>query len=142
MAVAALDLPGRAGGGEPLAILADVAVHVWPEQHVDQHRNGRVDHQPDHTARAGDIAARTPQSPLLVLSGELDFPVLRTDAAELVGSLRQRYVQPEYVQLVTVAELAHPLAKPPGLQLAPQLPVAKVVDEAMTQWFLRHLAAR
>jgi dienelactone hydrolase len=96
----------------------------------------------DCVARAGDIAARTPQPPLLVISGELDFPVLRTDAAELVEALRQRYAQPDHVQLTTVADLAHPLAEPPGLQPAPQLPAAKAVDEAMTQLFLRHLAAR
>jgi hypothetical protein len=76
-----------------------------------------------------------------VLSGELDFPVLRTDAAELVEALRQRYTQPDHVQLTTVAHLAHPLAEPPGLQPAPQLPATMAVDEAMTQWFLRHLTA-
>jgi dienelactone hydrolase len=96
----------------------------------------------DFVARAGDIAARAPQPPLLVISGELDFPVLRTDAAELVEALRQRYAQPDHVQHTMVADLAHPLAEPPGLQPAPQLPAAKAVDEAMTQWFLRHLTAR
>ncbi len=96
----------------------------------------------DFVARAGDIAARAPHPPLLVLSGELDFPVLRTDAAELVDALRQRYAQADHVQHTTVADLAHPLAEPPGLQPAPQLPAAKAVDEAMTEWFLRHLTAR
>jgi dienelactone hydrolase len=83
----------------------------------------------DFVARAGDIAARTPQPPLLVISGELDFPMLRADAAELVG-------------LTTVANLPHPLAEQPGLEPAPQLSATKVVDEAMTQWFLCHLTAR
>ena len=96
----------------------------------------------DFVARAGDIAARAPQLPLLVISGELDFPVLRTDAAELVGTLRKRYTQPDHARLTTVAGLAHPLAEPPGLEPAPQLPAARAVDEAMTQWFLRHLTAR
>lgn len=95
----------------------------------------------DFVAHAGDIAARAPQPPLLVLSGELDFPVLRTDAAELVDALRKRYAQPDHVRLTTVPDLAHPLAEPPGLKPAPQLPAAKAVDEAMTQWFLRHLTA-
>lgn len=96
----------------------------------------------DFVARAGDIAARIPQPPLLVISGELDFPVLRTDAAELVGALRERYAQPDHVRLTTVADLSHPLAEQPGLEPAPQLSATKVVDEAMTQWFLRHLTAR
>lgn len=93
-------------------------------------------------ARAGDIAARTPQPPLLVISGELDFPVLRADAAELVGALRDRYAQADHVRLTTVADLPHPLAEQPGLEPAPQLAATKVVDEAMTQWFRRHLPAR
>jgi hypothetical protein len=41
-----------------------------------------------------------------------------------------------------VADLAHPLAKPPGLQPAPQFLSVKAVDEAMTRWFLRHLTPR
>jgi hypothetical protein len=77
-----------------------------------------------------------------VLSGELDFPVLRTDAAQLLDVLRERYPQSEHVQLKTVPDLAHPLAKPPGLNPAPQLPAAKAVAEAITQWFRRHLIAR
>lgn len=96
----------------------------------------------DFVARAGDIAARTPQPPLLVISGELDFPVLRADAAELVGALRDRYAQADHVRLTTVADLPHPLAEQPGLEPAPQLAATKVVDEAMTQWFRRHLPAR
>jgi hypothetical protein len=70
----------------------------------------------------------------LVLSGELD-PVSRTDAGELVSALRERYALPDHIQLTTVPELA----EPPGLQPAPQLPAAKTVDEAITQWFLHHL---
>ena len=93
----------------------------------------------DFVAHVEDIAARTPQPPLLVLSGELDFPVLRADAAELVGALRERYAQPDHIALTTVPDLAHPLAEPPGLQPAPQLPTAKAVGEAITQWFLHHL---
>lgn len=96
----------------------------------------------DFVACAGDIAARAPQPPLLVVSGELDFPVLRTDAAQLVDALRERYTQPDHVRLTTVPDLAHPLAEPPGMEAAPQLPTAKAVDEAMTQWFLRHLTPR
>lgn len=75
----------------------------------------------DRVARAGDIAARTPQPPLLVLSGEPDFPVLRTDAAELVEALHQRYTQPDHVQLTTVAHLAHPLE---SVHLVPGLPLS------------------
>lgn len=110
--------------------------YPWNEE------SGKAADRLDGVARAGDIAARTPQPPLLVLSGELDFPVFRTDAAELVGALRQRYTEPEHVRLTTVADLPHPLAEPPGLLPAPQLPATKVVDQEMTEWFLHHLTAR
>jgi dienelactone hydrolase len=93
----------------------------------------------DFVARAEDIATRAPQPPLLVLSGELDFTILRTDAAKLVAALGKRYAQPDDVQLTTVPDLAHPLAEPPGLQPTPQLPTAKAVDDMITQWFQRHL---
>lgn len=96
----------------------------------------------DFVAHAEVIAARAPQPPLLVVSGELDHPALRTDAAELVDALRERYVQPDHVRLTAVPDLPHPLAEEPGLHPAPQSPATKVVDEAITQWFLRHLNAR
>ena len=93
----------------------------------------------DFVARAGDI---TTQPPLLLVSGELDHPALRTDAAALVDALRERYAHPEEVELRTVPDLPHPLADEPGLEPAPQLPAAKAVDEILTQWFLRQLTAK
>jgi len=95
--------------------------------------------QLDFVARADEIAAGHPQPPLLLVSGELDIPALRTDAKALVGALRDRYTTPEHLELVTVPGLGHPLADEPGLAPAPQLPLAKAVDEAMIEWFLRHL---
>jgi hypothetical protein len=41
-----------------------------------------------------------------------------------------------------VPDLAHPLADEPGLEPAPQLPAAKVVDEILTRWFLRQFRAK
>ncbi|MFF5988031.1 alpha/beta hydrolase family protein [Prauserella flavalba] len=93
----------------------------------------------DFVARAGDL---TGQPPLLLVSGEQDHPALRADAADLVGALRARYARPEEVELVSVPDLAHPLAGEPGLEPAPQLPVAKAVDEVLTRWFARQLASR
>lgn len=93
----------------------------------------------DFVARAGDIPA---QPPLLLISGERDHPALRTDAAALVEALRQRHTNPDEVELTTVPELAHPLADEPGLHPAPQRPATKVVDEILTQWFLRRLTAK
>jgi alpha-beta hydrolase superfamily lysophospholipase len=93
----------------------------------------------DFVARAEDVTA---QPPLLLVSGELDYPASRTDAAALVDALRERYAHPDEVELTTVPDLAHPLAEEPGLEPAPQLPVAKVVDEILTKWFLRQLTAK
>jgi len=93
----------------------------------------------DYVARAGAVTA---EPPLLLVSGELDHPALRTDAAALVDALRERYAHPHDVELATVPGLPHPLADEPGLKPAPQLPSAREVDEILTNWFLRKLAAR
>jgi pimeloyl-ACP methyl ester carboxylesterase len=90
----------------------------------------------DFVARAADVTA---QPPLLLVSGELDHPALRTDAAALVDALRERHAHPDEVELRTVPDLPHPLTDEPGLEPAPQLPVAKVVDGILTQWFRRQL---
>ncbi|SMD17540.1 alpha/beta hydrolase [Kibdelosporangium aridum] len=82
----------------------------------------------DFVARAGDIGA----TPLLVVSGDEDHPGFRTDAKELADSLPN-------AELAGVPDLAHPLAEEPGMQPAPQSPLAKKVDERLTQWFLRHV---
>jgi dipeptidyl aminopeptidase/acylaminoacyl peptidase len=93
----------------------------------------------DFVARAGNVTA---QPPLLLVSGELDHPALRTDAVALVDALRQRYTHPDEVELTTVPNLPHPLADEPGLEPAAQLPTAKVVDKILTQWFLRQFTAK
>jgi pimeloyl-ACP methyl ester carboxylesterase len=92
----------------------------------------------DFVARAADLTA---QPPLLLVSGELDHPTLRTDAVALVESLRERYAHPEAVELRTVPDLPHGLADEPGLEPAPQLATAEAVDEILTQWFLRQFTA-
>ncbi len=92
----------------------------------------------DFVARAGDLTA---QPPLLLVSGERDYPDLRTDAAALVDALREHYAHPDGVELITVPDLAHPLADEPGLRPAPQRPTARAVDEILTQWFLRRLTS-
>jgi pimeloyl-ACP methyl ester carboxylesterase len=90
----------------------------------------------DFVARAGNLKG---QPPLLLVSGEQDHPALRTDAAALVEVLRERYARPDEVELVTVPDLAHPLADEPGLEPAPQRPTTKSVDEILTRWFVRQL---
>jgi len=96
--------------------------------------------QLDFVARSGEISAREKQAPLLLVSGEEDFPAFRADADELVGALRGQYSVPGEVRLDRVPGLAHPLAEDPGIEPAPQLPIARQVDEAITEWLVRHLS--
>ncbi|MER7863326.1 prolyl oligopeptidase family serine peptidase [Amycolatopsis japonica] len=95
--------------------------------------------QLDFVARSGEISARETQVPLMLVSGEDDYPSLRTDADDLVAALRERYTRPDDVQLARVAGLAHPLAEDPGIEPAPQLPIAKLVDDTVAEWLTRHL---
>jgi pimeloyl-ACP methyl ester carboxylesterase len=82
----------------------------------------------DFVKRAAEITA-----PLLVVSGEQDDPPFRVDAAALAEAAPR-------AELRVVPDLAHPLADEPGLEPAPQRPTAKLVDDALTEWFTRHLA--
>lgn len=84
----------------------------------------------DFIAKAGVIAGR---APLLVVSGESDHPGLRADALELVEAVGER------AELLSIPGLAHPLADEPGIEPAPQLPLAREVDAGLTAWFRRHL---
>lgn len=90
----------------------------------------------DFVARAAEITA---QPPLLLVSGEEDHPQLRADAEAFTGALRERYARPGDVELVSVPDLAHPLADEPGLAPAPQRPTAEAVDALLTGWFRRLL---
>ncbi|MFC9438475.1 alpha/beta hydrolase family protein [Nocardia sp. NPDC057030] len=85
----------------------------------------------DFVAKAGAIAGR---APLLVISGELDHPALRTDAADLVAAVG------DGAELLTIPGLAHPLADEPGLEPAPQSPHARAADAELSAWFRRQLA--
>lgn len=99
----------------------------------------------DKTADELDFVARTAdltvQPPLLLVSGEQDHPALRADATALVESLRGRYAHPDDVELASVPDLPHALADEPGLEPAPQLPRAEVVDGILTRWFRRRFPA-
>jgi dienelactone hydrolase len=96
----------------------------------------------DFVAHADLIAARDPQPALLVVSGELDYPISRADADELVAALRALYADPDRIRLTTIPGLDHPIADRPGDEPAPQIPLARVVDDAVTEWFRAHPPGR
>jgi dienelactone hydrolase len=89
----------------------------------------------DFIGHADDIAAA--QAPVLLVSGEKDYPGFRVDAAELITALTGHGLKAE---LTTVAGLEHPLADQPGFDPSRQRATAKIVDGAITQWFVRHLS--
>ncbi|SFB54670.1 hypothetical protein SAMN05216266_11862 [Amycolatopsis marina] len=84
----------------------------------------------DFVAKADVIAGR---APLLVVSGEQDHPELRIDAMRLVTAVGERS------ELLSIPGLGHPLADEPGIEPAPQLPLAREVDNGLTRWFHRQL---
>ncbi|QUH03871.1 alpha/beta hydrolase [Saccharopolyspora erythraea] len=141
-------LGGSLGGAVALRVLADTetpvfagavvnaairirsVVDLFPGDYPYDAESGKAADSLDFVAKADSIAGR---APLLVVSGELDHPALRTDAFSLVDALGERS------ELLSIPGLAHPLADEPGIEPAPQLPSAREVDAGLTAWFRRHL---
>jgi dienelactone hydrolase len=142
-------LGGSLGGAVALRILADTAIPVFAgavvnaairmRSAVDLFRgNYPYDAESEQAADSMDFVAKADiiagRAPLLVVSGELDDPALRADALHLVDALG------EGAELLSIPGLAHPLADEPGIEPAPQLPLAREVDAGLTTWFRRQLA--
>ncbi|MBB5956998.1 pimeloyl-ACP methyl ester carboxylesterase [Saccharothrix tamanrassetensis] len=141
-------LGGSLGGAVALRILADTetpvfagavvnaairmrsVVDLFPGDYPYDTESEKAVDSLDFVTEAGTIAGR---APLLVVSGELDHPALRADAFDLVEALGERS------ELLSIPGLAHPLAEEPGIEPAPQLPLAREVDAGLTAWFRRHL---
>jgi alpha-beta hydrolase superfamily lysophospholipase len=88
----------------------------------------------DFVARAAEVAACP--ATLLVLGEEDDELGFRRPAERLRDALARRSVRAE---LAVVPGMGHELAEEPGIQPAPQLPVAAEVDRLAVDWFARHL---
>jgi dienelactone hydrolase len=152
---------GSAGGGAALLVLADRNVEVRAGVVINAGITARslvavteelfdltytwsdasraVAERLDFVARAGDIAARTPQPPLLIVSGAEDHAGFQADAKALDAALRARYAQPSDVTYVSVPGLAHPLADEPGLEAAPQTALARTVEGIVSGWLRERL---
>ncbi|MEC3974181.1 alpha/beta hydrolase family protein [Amycolatopsis sp. H20-H5] len=142
-------LGGSLGGAVALRVLADTEIPVFagavvngairmrsvvdlfPGEYPYDAESGKAADSLNFLAKTDAIAGR---APLLVVSGELDHPGLRADALQLVDALGDR------AELLSIPGLAHPLADEPGIEPAPQLPLAREVDAGLTTWFRRHLA--
>jgi dienelactone hydrolase len=128
--LAGTDVPVFAGAVVNGAIRLRSVIALFGDYPYDAESERVVDSL-DFVAEADAIAGR---APLLVVSGELDHPGLRADALQLVDALGERS------ELLSIPGLAHPLAEEPGIEPAPQLPLAREVDAGLTTWFRRHLA--
>ena len=130
--LASTDVPVFAAAIVNAAIRMRSVVDLFPGDYRYDAESERVVDGLDFLARADVLAER---APLLVVSGEQDYPELRADALRLAQLLGGRG------ELRSVPGLAHPLADEPGIEPAPQLPLARVVDQGLTNWFRRHLPA-
>ncbi|MCM6778060.1 alpha/beta hydrolase [Nocardia sp. CDC159] len=131
--LAETDIPVFAGAVVNAAIRMRSVVDLFPGGYPYDAESERVVESLDFIAKAKAIAAR---APLLVVSGELDHPALRADAMRLVEAVGDR------AELLSIPGLAHPLADEPGIEPAPQLPLAREVDAGLVTWFRRHLSQR
>jgi pimeloyl-ACP methyl ester carboxylesterase len=126
------DIPVFAGALVNAAIRMRSVVRLFPGDYPYDTETEHIVDNLDFVARADTIAGR---APLLVVSGELDHPDLRADALDLVASVGER------AELLSIPGLAHPLAEEPGIEPAPQLPLAGEVDAGLATWFRSQLAA-
>ncbi len=124
-------IPVFAGAVVNAAIRMRSVVDLFPGEYPYDAESEKIVDSLDCIPKADVIAAR---ASLLVVSGELDHPALRADALRLVDAVG------EGAELLSIPGLAHPLADEPGIEPAPQLPVAREVDAGLTAWFRRHLA--
>jgi dienelactone hydrolase len=93
----------------------------------------------DFVSRAGELAAGDPQPAVLLVTGTEDDPAFPRQAQQLQAELRQRYTDPERVELTSIPGMKHAFAIEPGVDPAPQTADAKQVDAAVTDWFRRYL---
>jgi len=125
------DMPVFAGAIVNAAIRIRSVIDLFTADYPYDAQSEKAADSLDFVAKAGAIAER---APLLVVSGELDHPGLRADALQLHDALGQQS------ELQSIPELAHALAEEPGIEPAPQLPLASKVDAGLTTWFRRHIA--
>jgi dienelactone hydrolase len=124
-------VPVFAGAVVNAAIRMRSVVDLFPGDYPYDAESEKAVDSLDFLAKADAIAGR---APLRVVSGELDHPGLRADALSLADALGERS------ELLSIPGLAHPLADEPGIEPAPQLPLAREVDAGLVTWFRRHLA--
>jgi pimeloyl-ACP methyl ester carboxylesterase len=93
----------------------------------------------DFVARAEEIARCGEPPVLLIVGADDDVDAFLSPAERLLEQLRARYADPETVRIHPVPGMAHPLAAEPGIEPAPQTPVAAEVDRCAVAWLRQYL---
>lgn len=109
------------------------APYTW-----DDARRAQADRL-DFVRRAGEIVARDPKPPVLLVVGENDDEAFLIATRELHEALAAGYHSTEDVSLVTVPGLGHALADEPGFEPSPQSAEVARVDAEVTAWLRRHM---
>jgi dienelactone hydrolase len=93
----------------------------------------------DFVARAHELAAGDPQPALLLITGADDDPAFPLQAQRLLAELREQYDDAERLSHTSIPGMNHAFAEEPGIEPAPPTTQAQRVDDAVTEWFQRHL---
>ncbi|MBB4934671.1 pimeloyl-ACP methyl ester carboxylesterase [Lipingzhangella halophila] len=94
----------------------------------------------DFAARAGDLAGRQPQAPLLIINGGQDEVIVPDHGRKLYEALAPKY-PPTGIRHIVVPDLAHTMGPEPGLEPGPPAPGNVLADRALMEWFHLHLTS-
>ena len=126
----------------PMIQLRPTVAAVGRQMGVDypwQDASNAVADRLDFVARAGEIASRQHEPPIMLIVGDADDAELLESARGMHAELDRLYVNPDRVRLVTLAGMPHALADEPGIEPAPQNANAAEVDRFAVQWFRQYL---
>lgn len=93
----------------------------------------------DFVSRVDEIVAAGQPAIRLIVGAEDDQEGFLEPSQKLQTALSNQYEEPARVDLVVVPDMAHALAEEPGIEPAPQIAQAAIVDRHAVQWFQQHL---